>query len=68
MTLAKLVDKFWEERENYVKLWGFFGQESICITADYPKMVSYECHKRYSVRATEVFGLCVCLSCSLVLG
>ena len=68
VTLAKLVDKFWEEREDYVKRWGFFSRASIWITAGDPKTVSYEWHKRYSVPATEVFGLCACLSCSLVLG
>ena len=68
MTLAKVVDKFWEEREDYVKRRGFFSRASIWITAGDPKMVSYEWHKRYSVPATKVFGLCACLSCSLVLG
>jgi hypothetical protein len=47
VTLAKLVDKFWEEREDYVKRRGFFSQESIWITAGDPKTVSYEWHKRW---------------------
>ena len=68
VALAKLVDKFWEEREDFVKRRGFFSRESIWIIAGDAKTVSYEWHKRYSVPATEVFGLCACLSCSLVLG
>lgn len=68
VTFAKLVDKFWEERDDFVKRRGFFSRGSIWITAGDPKTVSYEWHKRYSVPATEVFGLCACLTCSLVLG
>ena len=65
---AKLVDKVWAERDNFVKRRGFFSRESIWITAGDPMTISYEWHKRYLVPATKVFGLSACLSCSLVLG
>ena len=68
VVLAKLVDKFWAERDDFVKQRGFFSRESIWITAGDPMTISYEWHKRYSLPATEVFGLSACLSCSLVLG
>ena len=68
VVLAKLVDKFWAERDDFVKRRGFFSRESIWITAGDPMTISYEWHKRYLVPATEVFGLSACLSCSLVLG
>eukprot|EP00804_Cyclotella_cryptica_P016606 CCRYP_001938-RA/>CCRYP_001938-RA protein AED:0.86 eAED:0.86 QI:0/-1/0/1/-1/0/1/0/268 len=67
VTLARLVDKFWEESKDYVKRQGFFRRESMWITSCDPKTVSYEWCKRYSVPAIAVFGLCACLSCSLVL-
>ena len=68
VVLAKLVDKYWAERDDFVKRRGFFSSESIWITAGDPMTISYEWHKRYSLPATEVFGLSACLSCSLVLG
>jgi hypothetical protein len=68
VVLAQLVDKFWAERDDFVKKRGFFSRESIWITASDPTTVSYEWHKRYSLPATEVFGLSACLTCSLVLG
>jgi hypothetical protein len=68
VVLAKLVDKFWAEKDNFVKHHGFFSRESIWITAGDPIIVSYEWHKCYLVPAIEVLGLSACLSCSLVLG
>ena len=56
VVLAKLVDKFWAERDDFVKRRGFFSRESIWITAGDPMTISYEWHKRYLVPATEVFG------------
>jgi len=66
VTLAKLVDKFWEERHNFVKRRGFFSQGSIWITPCDPRTVSYEWHKRYSLPASEVFDLSACLTCTRV--
>ncbi len=68
VVLAKLVDMFWAERDDFVKQRGFFSRESIWITAGDPMTISYKWHKRYSVPASEVFCLSACLSFSLVLG
>ena len=42
VVLAQLVDKFWAERDDFVKKRGFFSRESIWITASDPTTVSYE--------------------------
>jgi hypothetical protein len=67
VALAKLVDKFWAERDDFVKQCGFFSRESIWNTAGDPMTISYEWHDD-TWFLPEVFGLSACLSCSLVLG
>ena len=68
VVLAKLVDKFWAERDDFVKHCGFFHRESIWITAGDAMAISYEWHKWYLVPVTKGFGLSACLRCFLVLG
>ena len=68
VVLAKLVDKFWTERDNFVKKCEFFSRDSIWLTARDLMTITHECYRQYSVPAMVVFGLYACLSYSLVLG
>ena len=66
--LARLVDKYWEEREDCVKHWNYFNRSSIWIIASREDTIAYEWHKHYSHPCTEVFGHVACNSTSEVMG
>ena len=66
--LARLVDKFWAEREDFVKRRNYFARDNIWIIAALPDTIAYEWHKRYSCPCTEVLGPVACKSTSEVLG
>ncbi len=61
--LARMVDKFLLEREDFVKHHTDFAQDNIWIIAAWPD-TAYEWHKRYSCPCTEVLGPVACKSTS----
>ena len=44
--LARMVDKFWSEREDLVKCCNYFARENIWIISALVDTVAYEWHKR----------------------
>ena len=66
--LARLVEKYWEEREDFVKCQNYFNRNSIWIIASREDTNAYKLHKRYSYPCTEMFGHVACISTSEVMG
>ena len=64
IVLAGLVEKFWQEREDFIKRRNYFSRANIWIIAEREDTMSYEWHKRYSCPCTEVFGPVACLTAS----
>ena len=52
--LARMIDKFWSEREDFVKRCNYFAWENIWIIAALDDTLAYEWHKRYSYPCTEI--------------
>jgi len=62
--LARMIDKFWSEREDFVKRCNYFAWENIWIIAALDDTLAYEWHKRYSYPCTEILGPVACKSTS----
>jgi hypothetical protein len=65
---ARMVDKFWSKREDFVNHCNYFAQENIWIIATMVDTVAYKWHKRYSYPCTEILGPVACKSTSEALG
>ena len=66
--LARSIDLFWEEREDFVKHHNFFNRQMIWTTAEREDTVAYEWHYRYSRPFTKVFGEVACKTTARILG
>ena len=66
--LARMIDKFWSEREDFVKRRNYFARANIWIIAALEDTLAYEWHKRYSCPCTEILGPVACKSTSEALG
>jgi hypothetical protein len=62
------VDKYLEEREDFVKRWNYFNRSSIWIISSREDSIAYEWHNHYSYPCTEVFGHIACIGTSEVKG
>jgi hypothetical protein len=66
--LARAIDLFWKEREDFVKRRNFFNRPMIWTTAEREDTVAYEWHYRYSRPFTKVFGEIACKTTARILG
>jgi hypothetical protein len=57
---ARLIDKFWQERNDFWTKQRYFKSRHIWITADNPNCIAHEWHKNYSSPFTEVLGKLGC--------
>ena len=53
---ARLIDKFWQEHNDFWTKQGYFKSRHIWITAENPDCIAHEWHKNYSSPFTEVLG------------
>ncbi len=65
---ARLIDKFWQEHNDFWTKQGYFKSRHIWITAENPDCLAHEWHKNYSSPFTEVLGRLGCKTSSNLLG
>jgi hypothetical protein len=65
---ARLIDKFWQEHNDFWTKQGYFKSRHIWITAENPDCIAHEWHKNYSSPFTEVLGRLGCKTSSNLLG
>ena len=63
-----MIDKFWQEHNNFWTKQGYFKSRHILITAENPDCIAHEWHKNYSSPLTEVLGRLGCKTSSNLLG
>ena len=63
-----MIDKFWDEYEQFASKTGVFANRSIWDTPDIHENRSHVWHKKNSLRYTEFFGKFFCIVTSKILG
>ena len=65
---ARLIDKFWQEHNDFWTKQGYFKSRHIWITAENSDCIAHKWHKNYSSPFTEVLGRLGCKTSSNLLG
>jgi len=61
---ARLIDKFWQEHNDFWTKQGYFKSRHIWINAENPDCIAHEWHNNYSSPFTEVLGRLGCKTSS----